>query len=217
MVLVLPGGAGRAEDVISSAVSSMGAARANQARVAAVVLNQVPASEVAAVRAAADSRLTGVAVRVLPEMPLLRAPTVGDLLSACGGDLVHGSADLLDRECAGLVVAAMTMPHVLDRLIDAGVVIVPGDREDVVLGVLLAHRSRTLPSLSGLVLNGGFALSSQVDRLIDGLDLELPVISTGGGTMEVASVLGQVEGRITRHQPLGRPCRDRREHGGRRG
>ena len=48
--------------------------------------------------------------------------------------LVHGDPALLDRECMGLVVAAMTMPHVLDRLVEGGVVIVPGDREDVVLG-----------------------------------------------------------------------------------
>ncbi|MEO7420921.1 MAG: hypothetical protein ABIU87_00820 [Ornithinibacter sp.] len=74
MVLVLPGGAGRADDLVSSVVPSMGAARANQARVAAVVLNQVPAPEVGAVRSAADSRLTGVTVRVLPETSLLRAP-----------------------------------------------------------------------------------------------------------------------------------------------
>ncbi|MGB7819839.1 MAG: phosphate acetyltransferase, partial [Ornithinibacter sp.] len=168
------------------------------ARVAAVVLNQVAERGADAVRSAVTERLPGVPVLVLHEAPLLRAPTVGDLQAACDGDLVHGSAALLDRECQGLVVAAMTMPHVIDRLVEGGVVIVPGDREDVVLGVLLAHRSRTLPSLAGLVLNGGFPLSAQVDRLIAGLDLELPIIAAAGGTMEVASALGRVQGRITR-------------------
>jgi phosphate acetyltransferase len=49
-----------------------------------------------------------------------------------------------------------------------------------------------------MVLNGGFPLSPQVDRLIAGLDVRLPVVATAGGTMEVASALGRVEGRITR-------------------
>ena len=66
------------------------------------------------------------------------------------------------------------MPHVIDRLVEGGVVIVPGDRDDVLLGVLLAHQSRTLPNLSGVVLNGGFALSPQVDRLVRGLGIRLP-------------------------------------------
>jgi phosphate acetyltransferase len=112
---------------------------------------------------------------------------------------VHGDAARLDRECMGLVVAAMTMPHVLDRLLDGGVVIVPGDREDVVLGVLLAHRSRTFPTLSGIVLNGGFPLSPQVQRLIEGLDVVLPIIATDAGTMTTATRLGAVQGRLTPH------------------
>jgi phosphate acetyltransferase len=66
-----------------------------------------------------------------------------------------------------------------------------------VLGVLLAHQSRTLPALSGLVLNGGFGLSPQVDRLIAGLDVRLPMVAADAGTMEVTSTLGRVEGRIT--------------------
>ena len=67
----------------------------------------------------------------------------------------------------------------------------------MLLGVLLAHQSTTLPSLSGVVLNGGFALSPQVDRLVAGLGIRLPVVATGGGTMATATALGSVEGRIT--------------------
>ena len=91
----------------------------------------------------------------------------------------------------------MTMPHVLDRLIEGGVVIVPGDREDVVLGTLLAHRSSTFPSLSGVVLNGGLDLAPQVGKLIEGLDVKLPIVATDGGTMTTATRLGAARGRIT--------------------
>ncbi len=124
-------------------------------------------------------------------------PTVADLVAACDGVLVHGDAELLDRESLGLVVAAMSMPHVIDRLFEGATVIVPGDRDDVVLGVLLAHHARTLPSLSGVVLNGGFQLSPQVDLLIAGLDVRLPIVSARHGTMATASALDRVEGRIT--------------------
>jgi phosphate acetyltransferase len=122
-------------------------------------------------------------------------------MTACGGQLVHGDPAFLDRECMGLVVGAMTMPHVLDRLVEGGVVIVPGDRDDVVLGCLLAHRSHTFPTLSGLVLNGGFPLPRQVHRLIEGLDVTLPVVATDTGTMTTATRLGAARGRITADSP----------------
>jgi phosphate acetyltransferase len=72
---------------------------------------------------------------------------------------MYGDPARLDETCSGLVVAAMTMPHVLDRLVVGGAVVVPGDREDVVLGVLLAHEANTFPTPAALFLNGGFSRS----------------------------------------------------------
>ena len=54
-----------------------------------------------ALLAALRERSGAVPVWALPETPLLRAPTVADLVAACGGTLVHGDADLLDRESLG--------------------------------------------------------------------------------------------------------------------
>ena len=197
MLLVEPAVGRDPEDVATTAELAITAAREQHAHVAGVVANQVPPDRLAQTAEVLGRRVAPASVHVLPETPLLRAPTVRDLLEACGGTVVHGDDNLLDRECLGLVVAAMTMPHVLDRLIEGGVVIVPGDREDVVLGTLLAHRSSTFPSLSGLVLNGGFALTPQVRRLIEGLDVRLPVIASEGGTMTTATALGEAQGRIT--------------------
>ena len=197
MLLVEPAVGRDPEDVATTAELAITAAREQHAHVAGVVANQVPPDRLVQTAEVLGRRVAPASVHVLPETPLLRAPTVRDLLEVCGGTVVHGDDGLLDRECLGLVVAAMTMPHVLDRLIEGGVVIVPGDREDVVLGTLLAHRSSTFPSLSGLVLNGGFALTPQVRRLIEGLDVRLPVIASENGTMTTATALGEARGRIT--------------------
>ena len=197
LVLVAPSRDREARELAASASAAVSAARQNHANVAGMVVNQVPEAERDSVLAAVRGRLGSVPVWVLPEAPLLRAPTVADLVAACDGTLVHGDAELLDRESLGLVVAAMSMPHVIDRLFEGATVIVPGDRDDVVLGVLLAHNARTLPSLSGVVLNGGFQLSPQVDRLIAGLDVRLPIVAAPEGTMATASALYRIEGRIT--------------------
>ena len=197
LVLVAPARDREARELAASASAAVSAARQNHAHVAGIVVNQVPEAQRDAVLDAVRGRLGSVPVWAVPEAPLLRAPTVADLMAACDGTLVHGDAELLDRESLGLLVAAMSMPHVIDRLFEGATVIVPGDRDDVVLGVLLAHQARTLPTLSGVVLNGGFQLSPQVDRLVAGLDVRLPIVSAEPGTMAVASALGRVEGRIT--------------------
>jgi phosphate acetyltransferase len=196
LLLVVPARGHDPVEVATTAEMAVAAARDVHAHVTGVLANQVAGDLLEATAAAVAARVD-VPVQALPDTPLLRAPTVEDLMVACAGRLVHGDPARLDRECMGLVVAAMTMPHVLDRLLDGGVVIVPGDREDVVLGVLLAHRSRTLPTLSGIVLNGGFSLSPQVQRLIEGLDVVLPIIATDTGTMTTATTLGAAQGRLT--------------------
>ena len=72
-------------------------------------------------------------------------------------------------------------------------VLVPGDRTDAIVGVLMAHHNEHFPSLAALVLYGGFELSERVSRLIDGRDDTLPIIRTDHDTYE--SVLHVVSAR----------------------
>jgi phosphate acetyltransferase len=134
----------------------------------------------------------------IPEEPLLSAPSVGDLRSACDGTLVSGDESLLAREATGLVVAAMTLPHVLDRLFEGAVVVTPGDRPEIVLGVLTAHVSANFPQISGIVLNGGLPLPEQVSRLIEGIGATMPIVATDLGTHATTTALNSVRGRLTK-------------------
>jgi len=143
----------------------------------------------------------GVPAFALPDEPLLSAPSVSDLMAACDGTLVSGEESLLSQETTGIVVAAMTLPHVLDRLFDGAVVVTPGDRPEVVLGVLTAHVSANFPQMSGIVLNGGFALPEQVTRLIDGLDTTMPIVATRLDTSDATQALTSVRGRLHKGSP----------------
>jgi phosphate acetyltransferase len=138
-----------------------------------------------------------VPVWAIPEDPLLVAPTVGELLTAVEGTLLRGDEALLTREALGVVVSAMSMENVLIRLSEGAVVVVPGDRSEVLLAVLMAHASETFPSLAGIVLNGGFALSPTIERLMSGLDQTLPIILTEFGTYQTAQRITQARGRLS--------------------
>lgn len=165
------------------------------AHTAAVVANRCEPARMAAVVAACKD--LGPRVYVLPEEPLLVAPTVGELCEAVQGTLVHGDASLLGREVMGVMVAGMTADHCLERLTEGIAVITPGDRSDVVLAVASAHAAEGFPSLSAIILNGGLALHREIARLVNGLGLRLPIVATDLGTFATASAVAAARGRVT--------------------
>ncbi|MFG1909543.1 phosphate acetyltransferase [Kribbella sp. NPDC048928] len=143
----------------------------------------------------------GAPAFAIPEEPILNQPLVADLLAPIDGRLLSGDPQLLTREISGLMIAGMTMPNVLDRLFEGAVVVTAGDRPEVVLGVVMAHASRTFPQIAAIVLNGGFELPSQVRRLIEGLGVTLPLIETRLGTQATSTKLTAVRGRLTKDAP----------------
>ncbi|CAQ00277.1 phosphate acetyltransferase [Clavibacter sepedonicus] len=160
-------------------------------------LDAITAAIPAAVPASLQAQAPHVPVWAIPEDAFLVAPTVAELLDAVDGTLVKGDAALLSREALGVVVSAMSMENVLARLTEGAIVVIPGDRSEVLLGVLTAHASETFPTVAGIVLNGGFALSPTIERLVSGLDETLPIISTELGTYETAKRITQTRGRLS--------------------
>jgi phosphate acetyltransferase len=195
-VLLTVSGKGRTADEVASVVQvCLAELSAQRAHTAAVVANRCEPTELAAVAEA----LHAFAQRsyVLPEEPLLSAPTVAELEKAVNGIPVSGEASLREREVMGLMVAGMTADHVLERLSDGVAVITPGDRSDVVLAVASAHAAEGFPSLSCIVLNGGFELHPSIAALVSGLRLRLPIIATALGTYDTASAAALARGRVT--------------------
>lgn len=168
---------------------------AQHAHTAAVVANRCDPDGLTDIAAA----LRNFAQRsyVLPEEPLLSAPTVAELEKAVGGTPVSGEESLREREVTGVLVAGMTADHVLERLRDGIAVITPGDRSDVVLAVASAHAAEGFPSLSCIVLNGGFTLHPSIAALVAGLRLRLPIVATALGTYDTASAAASARGRVT--------------------
>ena len=168
---------------------------AQHAHTAAVVANRCEPSQLTAITEAL--RPLAPKTYAVPDEPLLVAPTVADLQTAVSGTLVSGDTALMSREAMGVVVAGMTADHVLERLSEGAAVVTPGDRSDVVLAVASAHAAEGFPSLSCIILNGGFELHRSTGALVAGLRLRLPIIATTLGTFDTASAVGSARGRVT--------------------
>ena len=218
VVLVLSGRAGQGEQLGTSPartpdelgqIASLALTELTNGRASllAVVANRVApdllVDSVAAIQSVVDAANLpertapgSVAVWALPEDRFLVAPSVRGVMRALDAELVKGDPELLTREVLGVLVGGMSMVNVLPRLSEGSLVIIPADRTEVLLATLLAHRSGTFPSLSGIILNGPFPLPDDIDRLIDGLGATLPIIATDLDTYETALRVMSTRGRL---------------------
>lgn len=168
--------------------------RAHHAHLVGVVANRCAPDDLDAVTAALAP--LGVPVWSLPEVPLLVAPTMAELRDAVHGELYSGDPELLQREALRVMVGGMTAEHILERLTDAVVVIVPADRSDVLLAVANAHEAEGFPSIAGIIMNGGLRPHPAIARLITGLRPRLPILTTELGTFDTASAASRTRGRV---------------------
>src|SRR3954447_12024414 len=160
------------------------------------VANRVRDEEMAGVTLEA-----GVPIYAVPEVELLMAPTVGQIANACGAEMIAGDPELLEREALSLVVAAMTLPNLVERMRDGALLITPGDRADVLLAALFAHASSVLPSPAGVLLTGGLRPPDTFLRPLEGFTTMPPIILTEHDTYTTASLAGAREGVIAPDTP----------------
>ena len=94
---------------------------------------------------------------VLPYRPLLSNPTLAMVLDAVHGETLNPGPDL-DQVVGGVAIGAMEPEHMLQRIGPRSLVIVPGDRTDVIRAIVDTHVNGH-PSGNdalGLVLTGGY-------------------------------------------------------------
>lgn len=138
---------------------------------------------------------------ILPYRPLLSNPTLGMLAEQMAGEVLHPGPDL-GRVIEHVAIGAMQPAHVLDWVTPGSLLIVPGDREDVIQATVTvtlvgrasggrqasAHRGAAAaePSrLAGIILTGGYRPPA---RVLDAIRLaDLFVFAVEDDTYAAAS------------------------------
>jgi phosphate acetyltransferase len=172
-------------DLAQMAELSLSEMKNENAKLLAIAVNRAEPSDTQQIH---DSLKSLVApetpVWVLPEDKLLVAPRLKQIQEAVGGKLLFGEPARLETETLDVVVAAMSAEHVLERLKDRAVVVTPGDRTDVIVPLIMADQAETFPTLSGIILNGGFELPAEIQKLIKGMNASIPIISCDLGSFD---------------------------------
>ncbi|HZB51207.1 MAG TPA: phosphate acetyltransferase [Mycobacteriales bacterium] len=197
VLAVVSGRRKTAAEVVASVRYARDTLAAAGAAVVAVVANRVDPAELAAVRAGLDGGDATAPAYAIPYDPVLVEPTVGEVAAEVGARVVRGDPAELDRDVRGVVVAAATLPTVLDYLADGALVLTPGDRSEVVLGVLAAAMSASAPHVSGLLLTTGLVPDPRVQRILDGLAPHIPVLAVDTDMFTTVQAVGRVQGHLT--------------------
>ncbi len=140
-IIVSEGGVGRPIDEIVLNASHFAA---HGVRVAGAIVNKVDLDAQPGIEDVLRRGLALNGIRllgVLPVRPILSNPTLGMVLDGVHGETLHPGPDL-DRVVDGVAIGAMEPRHMLERVGPGTLVIVPGDREDVILTLTTAHLAR---------------------------------------------------------------------------
>jgi phosphate acetyltransferase len=156
-----------------------------------VVVNRIAAGDVREVTEALAAEEGVDPLYLIPEDPALACATVGETADALGATVLTGTPEALQREVRDVRVGAMSVEHFVENLVDGALVIVPGDRPDILVATLASTVSPTIPAVSGVVLTGGYELGGTARGLLDGAPFA--VLETPHLTHEVAAAVQTVK------------------------
>ncbi len=137
-------------------------------------------------------------VYLMPEEPELGLVTIREIAEHLEAKTVFGEQKDLRRVVKSNIVAAMQSEHYIEKIEEKSIIIVPGDRSDIILSTVLALYSKAYPNVAGIVITGGLRLAESVKKLLKGLDsLSLPILATSLDTYQTATKISDIKVKIT--------------------
>ncbi|BBE21259.1 hypothetical protein MN0502_01420 [Arthrobacter sp. MN05-02] len=130
---------------------------------------------------------------MVPELAEISQPTVSEVSAELGARQIAGNSNL-ERDVTSIRVAAMNVGNFLHLLRDGALVIVPGDRADVLVATLASSFSPEFPVPSALFLTGGLAPDPNILALL--AQAPFPVFALDDDTYTAARRVSEVRGEI---------------------
>jgi phosphate acetyltransferase len=127
-------------------------------------------------------------VFLLPEDSELNKPTLADIQQGLKASIILGSKNDLYRPVRQFKIATMTVEHFLNYIQDGDLIIVGGDRADIILASISTLSSPNYPNIAGILLTGGFTPEKNMLRLLEGMEMPIPILSVPQGTYRATKI-----------------------------
>ncbi len=189
VILVALGGVGRAIDEIALNKALF---EKEGVELAGVVLNKVIVEKCEKIRNITRQGLERLGVELLGTIPyrrVLSSPTVREILEEIDGQLLCGEKSL-HKKAERIIIGAMTPHQAIRYFSRRPLVIMPGDREDLIFAAVhQAKLTRKSPPV-GLILTGKILPRKSTLRVM--CEAQIPIIHIPEDTYTVASKIYQI-------------------------
>lgn len=187
VILVTAGGIGKPMDEIEL---NMALFEKEGVDVIGVIINKVLASKYKKVKDILKLGLKRKGIDVLgviPYTPNLSDPTIQNIIEETNLKLISKKVGI-SNVVRNIFIGAMRPCDALDYIETDSLLITPGDREDMIKTVLMAHlleKQKRKILISGIILTGGIVPNEKIMRLIKSADI--PVLLSTEHTYKTAS------------------------------
>ncbi|TMK71301.1 MAG: phosphate acetyltransferase, partial [Actinobacteria bacterium] len=148
-VLVVVKG-GTPDETVASVRAARNSLEHKGCEIFGVLVNRVPEELVDDVRRAVAEQNGDEPVYVVPERPELAYPTIAEVAAELDAKVLAGTDEQLDREVRDIRVAAMSVEHFIEDLVEGTLVVVPADRPDILVASLASMVSPAIPTVAGV-------------------------------------------------------------------
>jgi phosphate acetyltransferase len=196
--IIVESGTGKTmTEFVNNLLSAYDLFEANEVRVLSVVANKVKSENLEWVKEELYQKLPkNIVVNAIPLINFLVNPTVKEVVRELDAEILFGDGDALNNQIEHYVVGAMQLRNYLPRLQENSLIVMPGDRSDLILGALQANISNNYPIVSGIVLSGGLRPEPAIEKLIEGLARRIPILLVKGDTYLVSQSVGDIHAQI---------------------
>lgn len=183
VVIVTRGGIGRPIDEIAL---NQALFEKENVEIIGVILNKVAPDKMEPIAEFAQKGLQRRSLDllgVIPHAQLLSSPTMDLIQETLGAQLFNGRK-FIHNIVRKVVIGAMSAPHAKNFIRDDVLLILPGDREDILESVACNSPPAVSPKLAGIILTDNWKPSAQM--LEQTRTLSCPVLLTSAGIYQVA-------------------------------
>ncbi len=133
---------------------------------------------------------------IIPNSTILSKPTLKEIAEKLGAHILYGHDKMNTVIPKKNIVGGMQLSNFLNHVKEDSLAILPGDRSDLLVGILQAHISKNYPRIAGIILSGGLLPPRSIVNLLDGSQNIVPIMTTNKGTFNTASSVDKIKSKI---------------------
>jgi phosphate acetyltransferase len=160
----------------------------------ATFLNRVDPNTIEQLRDVAGAATAQAPVYLLPDLPVLSALTIDEVVTALSATVLAGAGASMQREVEAYLAGSGYIQTMLPRLVNGTLLVASGDRTDLAVAMGAAALSATLPTPAGIVLTCGITLDAATLALLE--PSGIPVVAVEADTYAALHTLEGVRGEI---------------------